>query len=87
MMNVDDVAELSIVSAKHIESYILELRFNNSHTQRVDFSSFIFSNRHPDYEQYKNEDMFLNYKLIDGNLNWHNYRMIFSIEELYKGLL
>jgi len=85
MMNIDDVAELSIVSAKHIESYILELRFNNKHIQRVDLSSFIFSNRHPDYEQYKNKDMFLNYKLIDGNLNWDDYRMIFTVEDLYKG--
>ena len=81
------MAELFIVSIQHIESHILELTFSDKHIQRVDFTRFVFSNAHPDYQHYKSVSKFLNYKLIDGNLNWDDYTMIFAIEDLYKGKL
>jgi len=28
---------------------------------------------------------FQEYKLVDGNLNWNDYDMIFPLEDLYRG--
>ena len=52
------MAELFIVSIQHIESHTLELTFNDKHIQRVDFTRFIFSNTHPDYQHYKSVSKF-----------------------------
>ncbi len=81
------MSELFIEKVIHKTSHILELTFNDGHVQLVDFAPFIFSNGHPDYEKYKSEKEFLTYDLIDGNLNWDDYTMIFPIEDLYSGKL
>lgn len=78
---------LSVKSARHIKSHILEIEFNDGHTQIVDFAPFIFSSGHPDYEKYKSEKGFLSYDVVDGNLNWDDYTMIFPVEDLYRGSL
>jgi len=31
------------------------------------------------------EDKFSNFSLSDGNLNWNDYDLIFSISDLYNG--
>ncbi len=77
------MSELLVKSAKHLTSHILNIEFNNGHHETVDFSTFIFTSRHPDYEKYKSIDDFLKYKIIDGNLNWDDYTMIFPVEDLY----
>ncbi|GAA3941115.1 DUF2442 domain-containing protein [Litoribacillus peritrichatus] len=81
------MSELAIKSAKYIKSHILEIQFSDDHIKLVDFAPFIFSNGHPDYEIYKSESEFLKFDLIDGNLNWDDYTMIFPVEDLYKNKL
>ncbi|MDP2576030.1 DUF2442 domain-containing protein [Vibrio penaeicida] len=77
------MSELLILKAKHLTSHILELEFSDGHKSTVDFSSFIFSNGHPDYDQYKSIDKFLSFEILDGNLNWDDYTMIFPVMDLY----
>ncbi len=81
------MSELLVKSAKHVKSHILEVLFSDGHIEYVDFAPFIFSNGHPDYETYKSEGEFLKFDLIDGNLNWDDYTMIFPVEDLYKNKL
>lgn len=81
------MSELSVNSAQHLKSHILEITFSDGATKVVDFAPFIFSDGHPDYEKYKSEEGFLAYQIIDGNLNWDDYTMIFPVEDLYKGKL
>ena len=76
--------EVSVKSARHVKSYILQVEFSDGHSQLVDFSRFIFSVGHPDYEKYKSVEAFCNFDLVDGNLNWDDYTMIFPVEDLYK---
>ena len=33
------------------------------------------------------EAKFKNYEIVDGNLNWNDYDLIFPIEDLYEGKL
>ncbi len=74
---------LSVKPATHIKSHILEIEFSDGYKHIVDFMPFIFSVWHPDYEKYKSEVGFLDYEIIDGNLNWDDYTMIFPVEDLY----
>ncbi len=78
------MSELLVKSAKHKTSHILDIEFSDGYHACVDFSIFIFSSGHPDYEKYKSVDKFLKFEIIDDNLNWDDYTMIFPIEDLYK---
>lgn len=77
------MSALLIDSVKHVTGHILKIHFNDGHESLVDFSRFIFSVGHPDYEKYKSVNQFLQYDILDGNLNWDDYTMIFPIEDLY----
>ncbi len=77
------MSELLVKSVKHLKSHILEIEFTNGHSKTVDFAPFIFSSSHPDYDKYKSESDFLRFEVINGNLNWDDYTMIFPVEDLY----
>lgn len=77
------MSDLSIVEVRHVKDHVLALQFSDGHVSTVDFAPFIFNNKHPDYEQYRDVEKFLAYDLDDGNLNWDDYTMIFHIENLY----
>lgn len=81
------MSALSVKSAKHIKSHILDIEFSDGEHRLLDFAPFIFSAGHPDYDRYKSEMGFLNFKIEDGNLNWDDYTMIFPVEDLYTGKL
>ena len=81
------MSELLVNQVSHISGHILEIEFNDGHKSIIDFAPFIFSVGHPDYVPYKNIDRFLQYEVIDGNLNWDDYTMIFPVENLYKNKL
>lgn len=75
--------ELSIKSATHQIGHILSIEFSDGHVEHVDFAPFIFASGHPDYEPYKSIERFKRFDLVDGNLNWDDYTMIFPVEDLY----
>ena len=81
------MSELSVKSATHKIGHILQIAFSDGHVECVDFAPFIFSNGHPDYEPYKSVEKFLDFEILDGNLNWDDYTMIFPIEDLYRNRL
>ena len=77
------MSDLFVKSAKQKIGHILEIEFSDGHVENVDFAPFIFSSGHPDYEKYKTIKEFLKFDLVDGNLNWDDYTMIFPVEDLY----
>jgi hypothetical protein len=40
---------------------------------------------HPSIKKYLNEQIFRQFEIIEGNLNWHDYDLIFPIETLHQG--
>jgi hypothetical protein len=78
------MSELWVKSARHKTGHILEIEFSDGHSEVVDFAPFIFSVNHPDYEKYKSVDEFLKFRIVDGNLNWDDYTMIFPVDRLYS---
>ena len=79
------VQTVKVEKAKYIGNYIILVRFNDETERKVDFQPFLSKAQHPSIKKYLNEDLFLNYKVIDGNLNWNDYDLIFPVWELYKG--
>jgi DUF971 family protein len=78
---------IEVISTRYIGDYAIRIAFSDGTNRLVDFRSFLESSLHPSIKKYMDETLFKEYKIIDGNLNWNDYDMIFPIEDLYKGAL
>jgi len=84
-IEVIDTAPPSVVSATHLKGHCLEVEFSDGSQRLINFDPFLKRFRHPDLDRYKKISEFKKFKIIDGNINWHDYNMIFEPESLYKG--
>lgn len=78
---------IEIKSAKYIGDFAIRISFSNGLNKLVDFKSFLESSLHPSIRKYLDETKFINFKIVDGNLNWNDYDMIFPLEDLHEGRL
>ena len=77
--------QLKIDSAKYLSDYAIRIKFNDGNERLVDFKPFLSKSLHPSIKKYLDESKFSGFSLIDGNLNWNDYDLIFPISDLYKG--
>lgn len=76
---------IEITSASFIGDYAIRLNFNDGVSKLVDFKSFLEQSSHPSIRKYIDEFLFKQFNIVDGNLNWNDYDMIFPIYDLYQG--
>lgn len=81
----ESVLELKIDSAQYLSDYTIQIKFSNGNERLVDFKPFLSKSLHPSIKKYLDENLFSNFSLTDGNLNWNDYDLIFPISDLYKG--
>ena len=79
------VAPPAVASAKHLGGHRLEVVFTDGVCRKIDVAPFLKRFPHPSHNKYKKISEFKKFKIIDGNINWHDYNMIFEPESLYKG--
>ena len=87
VINTDNSIDkpISIINAKNISNYHILIEFNDGTEKFVDFSIFLLNAQHQSIKKYLNKKLFNSFQIIDGNLNWNDYDMIFPISDLYKG--
>ncbi|MBC8147905.1 MAG: DUF2442 domain-containing protein [Bacteroidetes bacterium] len=76
---------VKIIQAEYLDNYRIFLKFNDGKEQVVDFEYFISNAQHPDIKKYMDKTLFKNFDIVNGNLNWNDYDMIFPIWDLYQG--
>jgi|ERR1017187_476334 hypothetical protein len=81
---IDDHKYLQVNKVKHLENYKLLISFSDGKNSTVDFYTFLSASRHPEIRKYIDINLFLDFKIRDGNLEWNDYDMIFPIEDLYN---
>lgn len=79
----DDVIEIK--AANYIGDFAIRLLFSDGTKRLVDFKPFLETSLHPSIRKYLDETRFMQFDIVDGNLNWNNYDLIFPLEDLYKG--
>jgi hypothetical protein len=79
------LAQLKINSAKYLSDYAIRILFNDGTEKLVDFKPFLSNSLHPSIKKYLDEKRFSNFNLVDGNLNWNDYDLIFPLWDLYNG--
>ncbi|HWD88040.1 MAG TPA: DUF2442 domain-containing protein [Mucilaginibacter sp.] len=80
-----DIVPIEVKSAFYLGGHTIKVVFTDGIEQAIDFSVFLSKSLHPSISKYLNEDLFQKFQLVDGNLNWNDYDLIFPIEDLYKG--
>lgn len=75
---------LVIEEAKYIGDFAIRLSFNDGHKSLVDFKPFLEESKHPSIQKYLNESLFKDFQIKEGNLDWNDFDLCFSIEDLYK---
>ena len=78
---------IEIKSAQYIGDFAIRILFSDGFSRLVDFKSFLESSLHPSIRKYLDEGKFKTYQIVDGNLNWNDYDLIFPLEDLYQGKL
>ncbi|WP_282039422.1 DUF2442 domain-containing protein [Saccharicrinis aurantiacus] len=78
-------SELRINSAKYLADYVIRISFNDGTRRVVDFKPFLIKALHPSMKKYLDESNFAQFSILDGNLNWNDYDLIFPISDLYNG--
>jgi len=76
---------IEIKSANYIGDFAIRIFFNDGFNRLVDFKPFLESSLHPSIRKYLDETLFIQFKIIDGNLNWNDYDMIFPVGDLHEG--
>ena len=82
-----NVELIEIISAKYLGDYAIRIYFKNGFNRLVDFKPFLESSVHPSIRKYLDEDYFKQFNIIDGNLNWNDYDLIFPVDDLFNGTL
>ncbi|MGI4863687.1 MAG: DUF2442 domain-containing protein [Janthinobacterium lividum] len=78
-------AILALVAAEYTGLYTLKLTFATGEERVVDFGPFLRNAGHPAIQAYLDEALFQQFEIIQGNLNWHDYNLIFPLADLYNG--
>lgn len=81
-INVDLI---EIKSANYIGDYAIRIFFSDGTHRLVDFKPFLESSLHPSIRKYLDEVKFKQFVILDGNLNWNDYDVIFPLNDLYDG--
>jgi hypothetical protein len=77
--------DYKIKSAQYKGDYTLRIVFTDGLIRVVNFRPFLEKARNPSIHSYLDENKFKDFKIIDGNLNWHDYELIFPLSDLRKG--
>jgi hypothetical protein len=82
----DDVV-VNIVEAEYIPPYKIYLWFNDGAEQKVDFEPFLRKSHHPEIKKYLNKNLFQDFSIASGRLDWNDYDLCFSMQDLYEGTI
>jgi len=67
------MSNLEITGAKYLDSYQLEVSFNDGKIVTVDFEPFLIASSHPEIRKYLNIDLFKRFNIVDGDLDWNDF--------------
>ena len=76
---------INIEKADYLEEYRIHFIYDDGKENIVDFKPFIFSSMHPEIKKYQNQNLFKNFSLNYGEIEWNDYELAFPIFDIYQG--
>jgi len=82
---MDYQVEAGVISAKYISGYKIQLVFEDGTNDIIDFEPFLSKSHHPSIQKYLDIEKFKQFEIVNRNLNWNDYDLIFPLSDLKKG--
>ena len=76
---------LEITNAEYVSGYKIRITFNDGKIHVMDFGPFLQRAHNPDTTDYRDLKKFKTFRIVDGDLMWGDYQMIFPIMDLHRG--
>jgi hypothetical protein len=76
---------VNVTEAEYIPPYKIRLWFSDGAEKIVDFGHFLKQSHHPEIKKYLNKDIFKDFSIAHGRLDWNDYDLCFSMQDLYEG--
>ncbi len=76
---------ISITKGEYKGNFKIEFHFSDDTVKIIDFKPFLESAKNPMTKKYLNENMFKNFSLKYGDIQWNDFEMCFPIWDLYEG--
>ncbi len=83
--SVNDPQNIKVISAKYIADFAIKICFTDGTEKQIDFEPFLSKSHHPAIRKYLDAKEFSKFEIVDGNLNWNDYDLIFPVWDLYMG--
>lgn len=84
---LSDNIVINITEAEYIPQYKIHLWFSNGAEQIVNFEPFLKKSHHPEIKKYLNQNLFKDFSIAHGRLDWNDYDLCFSMQDLYEGAI
>ena len=78
-------AIIDVTKAEYNFPHKIHLWFSDGAEQIVDFQPFLEKSRHPEIRKYLDTDLFKQFSIAHGRLDWNDFDLCFPIEDLYEG--
>ncbi len=79
------IEQIEVLKTHYAGDFAIRVFFNDDTQKLVDFKPFLEKSQHPSIRKYLDENKFKDFRIIDGNLNWNDYDLIFPVWDLYNG--
>jgi len=76
---------LELTGVEYEDDYKLEVCFNDGVRNTIDFEPFLRRTMHPSIKKYLNLNKFKGFTFEFGHLQWNDYDLSFSNDDLYEG--
>ncbi len=80
-----EIDTIEIDYAKYIGDFVIRIHFKNGIEKVVDFKPFISNSSHPAIRKYLQKKLFRKFEILNGNLSWNDYDLIFPVSDLFQG--
>ncbi len=78
---------IDIVDVGYLSEYHLNIHFSDGHNQVVDFGPFLKKSHHPEIRKYLEFANFMQFSVVDGNLDWNDFELCFPTADLYNNTI
>ena len=76
---------IEITAANYAGDFTIRIYFSDNSVKIVNFKLFLTKSLHPSISKYLDETLFKQFQIINGNLNWNDYDLIFPVYDLHEG--
>lgn len=76
---------ISITKADYIDEYKIQFSFSDGVDRIIDFSEFLVNAKNPMTRKFLDKQLFKNFTIDFGDIQWNDYEMCFPIWDIHEG--